>query len=410
MPHKLKSGRWQADQSNTGRGIPRTRRNFATRKEAEAYERKIEEAATDNLLGRRTRRLFGEALSRYLTEVSPAKKNHAGDLDTARVLRVPFQHGGRWLWIENLPLEAAPGQMAIAQGIAAYTADRRAIERRAYLFANYYEQRAGRWYQQPASIDGQPPQPRHLVTDRATLDALATAEGRGPYSPETLRIRQALVRSVLKCCWQRWDWISQELGTKVALESKTPGRKAYLSPAQLAALIEAAAASEYGQHLADAIEGAALIGWRRENLLNLQWGQVVFPIFDNEGRELQMGIITCSAEDVKNSQPLAQPMSAKLYALLARRWNLRQGATVFHQGNGKPFGDFRKAWASALKRADIDPAFRWHDLRHTWASHLIQAGATPRQLQELGGWKSTAMPNHYAHLCVDHLRAVVEKL
>jgi integrase len=56
-----------------------------------------------------------------------------------------------------------------------------------------------------------------------------------------------------------------------------------------------------------------------------------------------------------------------------------------------------KVWRNALKRAGIAD-FRWHDLRHTWASWLIQKGTPLYDLQETGGWKPAAMVRRYAHL------------
>ena len=61
-----------------------------------------------------------------------------------------------------------------------------------------------------------------------------------------------------------------------------------------------------------------------------------------------------------------------------------------------------KAWLNALKRAGIAD-FRWHDLRHTWASWLIQNGTPLYDLQEMGGWKSAAMVRRYAHLAPAHM-------
>ena len=60
-----------------------------------------------------------------------------------------------------------------------------------------------------------------------------------------------------------------------------------------------------------------------------------------------------------------------------------------------------KAWYAALKRAGIEN-FRWHDLRHTWASWLIQEGVPIYALQEMGGWKSVEMVRRYAHLSPAH--------
>jgi len=53
-------------------------------------------------------------------------------------------------------------------------------------------------------------------------------------------------------------------------------------------------------------------------------------------------------------------------------------------------------------RAGIDD-FRWHDLRHTWASWHVQAGTPLHVLQELGGWETPAMVRRYAHLAPEHL-------
>nr|WP_276972634.1 tyrosine-type recombinase/integrase [Tatumella ptyseos] len=47
--------------------------------------------------------------------------------------------------------------------------------------------------------------------------------------------------------------------------------------------------------------------------------------------------------------------------------------------------------------------FRFHDLRHTWASWLIQAGVPLSALQEMGGWESIEMVQRYAHLAPNHL-------
>ena len=64
--------------------------------------------------------------------------------------------------------------------------------------------------------------------------------------------------------------------------------------------------------------------------------------------------------------------------------------------------DANTAWKAALRRAGIDD-FRFHDLRHTWASWLVQAGVPLSVLQEMGGWESIEMVRRYAHLAPNHL-------
>ncbi|HET7730767.1 MAG TPA: tyrosine-type recombinase/integrase, partial [Usitatibacter sp.] len=68
-----------------------------------------------------------------------------------------------------------------------------------------------------------------------------------------------------------------------------------------------------------------------------------------------------------------------------------------------------KAWRQALGRARIED-FRWHDLRHTWASWHVQNGTPLNVLQELGGWESPEMVRRYAHFSADHLAPYAERL
>ena len=61
-----------------------------------------------------------------------------------------------------------------------------------------------------------------------------------------------------------------------------------------------------------------------------------------------------------------------------------------------------RIWKNALSQAGIVD-FRWHDLRHTWASWLVQAGVPLAALQEMGGWENVGMVQKYAHLSPEHL-------
>jgi integrase len=84
--------------------------------------------------------------------------------------------------------------------------------------------------------------------------------------------------------------------------------------------------------------------------------------------------------------------------LLAHRW--REQAVSLHS----------TLWpGAALKRAGIED-FRWHDLRHTWASWHVQAGTPSHALQELGGWEYAEMVRKYAHLSSDHLAEYADRM
>lgn len=63
-----------------------------------------------------------------------------------------------------------------------------------------------------------------------------------------------------------------------------------------------------------------------------------------------------------------------------------------------------RAFRKGLTRVGIED-FRWHDLRHIWASWHVQNGTPIHVLQELGGWSDIHMVQRYAHLAPEHLSA-----
>jgi integrase len=69
----------------------------------------------------------------------------------------------------------------------------------------------------------------------------------------------------------------------------------------------------------------------------------------------------------------------------------------------------RRVFERAVKKAGLQP-FRFHDLRHTFASRLAMQGENDRTIMALGGWKSPAMLSRYAHLSPANLWKAVEGL
>jgi hypothetical protein len=70
--------------------------------------------------------------------------------------------------------------------------------------------------------------------------------------------------------------------------------------------------------------------------------------------------------------------------------------------------------AKALKEADVEAPhldeYSWHGNRHTFASRLAMTGAELLTIKEVGGWRTLAMVQRYAHLAPGHLQAAVERL
>ncbi|HUA22798.1 MAG TPA: site-specific integrase [Steroidobacteraceae bacterium] len=151
----------------------------------------------------------------------------------------------------------------------------------------------------------------------------------------------------------------------------------------------------YGDHLTPAVLLSMNTGVRRGELLALRWSAI-----DTKGKQL-----TIEGSTAKNQQTRHIPLNAEALEVL-KQWKeqVRDGERVFPIDTG-----FKTAWAALLERAKITK-FRWHDLRHHFASRLVQAGVPLNTVRELLGHGSMAMTLRYAHLAPDQKREAVEKL
>src|SRR5439155_25713377 len=100
------------------------------------------------------------------------------------------------------------------------------------------------------------------------------------------------------------------------------------------------------------------------------------------------------------------PLNSNADAVLERRWI--PGAKGYAFGS-RNWHTFRSAWEGALSVAGIE-GFRFHDLRHTFASWPVQRGRTLKEVQEALGHQTITMTMRYSHLAPDHLRAAVAVL
>lgn len=98
----------------------------------------------------------------------------------------------------------------------------------------------------------------------------------------------------------------------------------------------------------------------------------------------------------------AVPLNEMSMEVLVRRQGDHLTHVFTYEGN--PITQvYTKAWRNALKRAEIDD-FRWHDLRHTFATWHREAGTPTHELQRLGGWKTQSMVERYAHVAPEGRR------
>ncbi|MEA1964231.1 MAG: site-specific integrase [Candidatus Aerophobetes bacterium] len=138
-------------------------------------------------------------------------------------------------------------------------------------------------------------------------------------------------------------------------------------------------------------------GIRKGKLLNLKWSDLDF-----HNRLIYLS-------DTKGAKKREIPMNEIMYKTLLRIRKNPDSPYVFCHKNGKPYKDLRASLDKAARKAGIE-RFRFHDLRHTFASHLVMAGVDLKTVQELLGHKTIEMTLRYAHLSPGHKRAAVEVL
>lgn len=130
----------------------------------------------------------------------------------------------------------------------------------------------------------------------------------------------------------------------------------------------------------------------------MEWNQVDF-----ENRHAHI-----KGTDYKNGKGHGIPLND--LALQVLESQIGKHKTRVFTFNAQPISSANTAaWTKALKRAGITD-FRWHDLRHTWATWQRKAGTTTAELQRLGGWKTAAMVERYAHIAPDGLEYAAARL
>jgi integrase len=151
----------------------------------------------------------------------------------------------------------------------------------------------------------------------------------------------------------------------------------------------------FGDHLTPAVLLSMNTGLRRGELLKLRWPSIDFT------RQL----LTVEGVNAKTRQTRHVSLNEEALSVL-ECWREQSGDEhrVFDIATG-----IKTAWSHLLKRAKIR-GFRWHDLRHHFASRLVQRGVPLNTVRDLLGHSSIAMTLRYAHLAPDQRREAVAKL
>jgi len=139
-------------------------------------------------------------------------------------------------------------------------------------------------------------------------------------------------------------------------------------------------------------------GIRQGELFNLQRADI----------DLDRKVLTIEGAGAKTSLTRHVPLNTQ-GAQILENWKTGSEGYVFPSDSGGRLDNVRKSWATVLKAAKITD-FRWHDLRHTFASNLVMAEVDLNTVRELLGHADINMTLRYAHLAPEHKAAAVERL
>lgn len=244
---------------------------------------------------------------------------------------------------------------------------------------------------------------RHEENWRLMAEA-ATKRGKKPpaYVPKlastaTKATHLAFIKAMLRTAERDWKMLDKAPIVKVPQPKNK--RIRWLEPHEAKRLID-----ECPEPLKSVVEFALATGLRRSNIINLEWKQI----------DMQRRVAWINPEDAKAGRAIGVALNDTACRVLKKQiGNHQQWVFVYRQSSTRPDGtkspvvrkmryDANTSWRAALKRAGIED-FRFHDLRHTWASWLVQSGVPLSALQEMGGWESIEMVRRYAHLAPNHL-------
>lgn len=205
--------------------------------------------------------------------------------------------------------------------------------------------------------------------------------------------------AVLKHCFHKglqWDMLDELTYKKVQqvkqLEVNNT-RLRFLTKEECHLLLNACS-----PHLKPIVTMALNTGMRRGEILGLTWDDI----------DLTHGFIflTLTKNGERREIPINNTLRMVLESLPRR---LDNGPVFFDPLTGNPFQDVRSSFESALKKAGIRD-FKFHDLRHTAASHLVMGGVDLTTVSRILGHKDLKMTLRYSHLSPLHLTSAINVL
>lgn len=227
--------------------------------------------------------------------------------------------------------------------------------------------------------------------DRDLIDKITRMRTKEKVSNATVNRMLEVVRAILRRARDDWQWLDRTPAIRMLPERTR--RIRWLTREEADRLLE-----ELPEHLEAMARFSLATGLRERNVTRLEWSQV----------DLTRRMAWIHPDQAKARKPIAVPLNNEAVLVLRREYGKHPLFVFTYNGHEVNKANTR-AWRQALARAGIKE-FRWHDLRHTWASWHVQNGTPLNVLQELGGWSCYSMVQRYAHLSAEHLAEYADNI
>jgi integrase len=231
--------------------------------------------------------------------------------------------------------------------------------------------------------------PRLIVAYKNQLFAAELA-------PASVNRHLATLKKAFNLAVREWEWCQRNPVLSVSMERENNGRDRWLTVEEEGRVLAACR-----PWLRDMVQFALGTGMRMGEILALSW------------RGVDLTRRTAMVFQSKNGERRTIPMNQTVLSLIKERGTLRSLSTdlVFPSKTHTSLesGHLRRAFRLALKKVRIED-FHFHDLRHTFATRLVQVGVELYKVQRLLGHKSPMMTQRHAHHYPESLRDGVEVL
>lgn len=233
----------------------------------------------------------------------------------------------------------------------------------------------------------------HLMLDQINGDvvwSIIQGETRKGNKPATVNRYLATLRSMLRMVRDEWQWLDSI--PKIRLLPGEVERDRWLTKEEAERLLAACP-----PHLAAIVRFALATGCRAREILGLEWSR----------GDLQRH--TAWLNQTKNGTPRGVPLNHDAVTVLEEQVGKHPQYCFTFRDEPIKANVSNTAWFAALEKAGLAD-FRFHDLRHTWASWHRQAGTSCDELRELGGWKTRSMVDRYAKFATEHLAIAAARI